>query len=302
MRKCILILSLSAFLLGCPARKIDLPELSDYHCLDDTAAASLDARLNASSLQAFRASYRLEISQSIERHVLTQAVVFEPMDNLRIDTFGSSLKTLLSLLTAKEGEFVALNVESKQAYQGSASPENLSLLTRLPLGVVEYASFLLGRPLLDSSSLVPQSGENGIGAWYLQRGQAEQFAIRERDFRGRSLLSFFRIESSPNRENFMQSDFLQLEYPLEDGKTERIRIRYSWSPDLLGKKPESDAQSSGCPGLVPQQIRFHFQESGLSGSLICESFELSPPLDDLRERLFKLRVPNGSEYQLQVLP
>ena len=286
---------------ACRHGEIKLPSDSLYRTLGREDAAAVRSKIAERSKlpAAFRVTYEFHVENRIEKQILRQAVVFEAPESLRIDTFASSFQKLLNLVIAKDGTFLALDNDRKILYEGQSSQENIALLTHLPLNVSEYAAWALGLPFL---SLLPEDSiEESLSQ---KRSSSTEFSSVEKSASGRVVKTFLSLPAEPG--TAPQVRFLELKSLQGNGKEEVLRIEYRFQDRDSESKENAEKSSDGktgnsCPAEVPNEIRFSSSSLGIWGKLICQQFERNPDLSEIRERLFRLRVPDQGGIEVRRL-
>ena len=267
---------------GC-RHSISIPDVKDFTEVSAESSANRlrELRDRSQPPASFRGSYELRVAKGIEREVLRQAVVYEAPANLRIDTFASSFKKLVSLVISADGVFNALDAEHQIIYTGASTPRNIGRLAYLPLTETQYASWVLGLTPVDF---------DGEGISLLEgRDKKAGYAIRQSFSDGRLLYAFLAADDRSTERGPLR--FLRLSVPLEDGGTERITAEFRYD----------SKRSPDCPPGRPQEILFSFEKLGFSGSLTCEKLEENPDLRELRGRLFTFRAPAAGAAEVRQL-
>lgn len=283
----LMMLSLSA----CLRHEVKLPDVDEYRQVDAAQVPGLKQQISLRSTlpNAFRASYQFEAQNRLEKQVFRQAVVFESPDHLRIDVFASSFQKLVSLVIATDGEFSALDAMKNILYRGASNRKNIGLLTHLPLNVQEYAAWALGIPFFTQGEKEPSEV-----LLLEKRGRSREFLAEERLEEGRKVKSFFMLPADQNPPRLQYLDFSSIN---SEGKEEHIKIQYNYEVE----SHSGQAEGTACPTEVPSVIKFSSPTLGIWGKLVCEKFEIAPDLSEIRERLFRIRVPDSTEVETRFL-
>lgn len=158
-------LSIGCWLQGCGPVRFDAPR----DAYDGPATLLEVARAHAEPLRALRMRSTVEVYADDERVKARQVVVARSPDRFRFETL-SPLDTTLSVVACDGGRVALYDLQAGRFLEGSASAENIAVLTRIPLSAGDLVRLLLGGPpLLGSADGWTMNWDAGLGGYRLLR-------------------------------------------------------------------------------------------------------------------------------------
>ncbi len=232
------------------------------------AALTRSLREQAARTTSMRALLHVTLGRAGVKQDFSQVVVFYRPSELRVELFATQLHRLVSMVIANQGQLSAYIPEQNQAYRGSATPDNVARLLRIPFSPEELMLWLAGE------FKVPYVGEiDSLTALRSKRRDRVVIDVALRD--GRRILASFRSEpDAPNR-----FELQSLEILIAESNKSLFFSEFTYASTQR----------------APTQIDFELRAESLKGTIAFRQQELNPPLDkSLREKLFRIRIPRSA--------
>lgn len=161
-------LLVAAWLQGCGPTRFEAPR----DAYDSPQALLAVARSQTEPLRALRMRSTVEVYAGGERVKARQVVVARSPDRFRFETL-SPLDTTLSVVACDGGRVALYDLQAGRFLEGSATAENLAVVTRIPLSPPDLVRLLLGGPpALEAEADWRMNWDARLGGYRLERTDA----------------------------------------------------------------------------------------------------------------------------------
>ena len=228
---------------------------------EESKSYLLQAQQQAAAIHSLRALITARIKHLLSEETLTQVLVFERPDKLRLELFATNLNRLVVLISCHQGQLQAADPINHRLYQGAADYQNINKLLSLPFSGEELMLWAAGRPpLLSSESLPPVSvkvekSETRVYLSYAAGG-------------GREFQMLFALQSGRQLGRLLALD-------AADAENNRFSTTFHWDAGLDSDNIE-----------LPRELKFSLDALGLRGVFHLTEARVNPDLTNVPEALF----------------
>ena len=240
--------------------------------LDPESAKKLEAVIEAAAtnLKSFRGLTSVIAEKTLGKQNLTQTIVFERPESLRMDMFAPGFNQLMGLLLVRDGTVQVLDLQERTLHVGSADPDNISKVLGAPLNAEAFMVMLCGQ-------IVPSTMIGVTKKTYFVKGKDLYLMKLSLDY-GVEVLAELSVSPPPLRRAIFRAA------EIKDSKTHKLISSSKFSnPEklLIGDSPI----------FVPKHIDLDQLENNIHIAIDFESRTLNP--DTSNPRIFAVQIPNN---------
>ncbi len=267
---------------GCYPTRVSVlepPKVKPLPKLDEQSSKKLEAVIESAvtNLKSFRALASVVAEKALGKQELTQTIVFERPENLRMDMFAPGFNQLMGLLLVRNGTVQVLDLQEKTLHVGSADPDNISQVLGVPLNSEAFMALLCGQ-------IVPSTMIGVTKKVFYQKGKDLYLMKLTLDY-GIQVLAELSVSAPPLRRAIFHAA------EIKDSKTGLLI-----SSSKFGNAEKLMIDES--PLFIPNHIELDQVENHIHISIDYKSKVLNPDTSD--PRVFSVQIPkNITRYALE---
>ena len=244
-----------------------LTELSGLKPVKPDVAQALLQQVNenSGSIKTFQAMGSLSVRRSVIKQKLSEVIVFERPDKLRVELFASEFNRLTAFLIVAGETLEARDLTAQKTYAGQATRQNMSRLLKLPFTPEEMMLWTTGRYVVQAEELAAYRALSD------ERGSHKVLELNYVD--GRQVL--IATSQADGRPACAQICIDSLEVRSQAEKKTAFFSSYTWQ--------------AGKNNSIPHSISFEFPELSLKGELKFRDITLNEDLGERKEKLFAIQ-------------
>lgn len=268
---------------GCYSSRVSVLEpsknIKPLPKLDDQSSKKLEGVIESAilDLKSFRALATVVAEKTLGKQELTQTIVFERPENLRMDMFAPGFNQLMGLLLVRNGTVQVIDLQERTLHVGSADPDNISQVLGVPLNAEAFMILLCGQ-------IVPSTMIGVSKKIYYQKGPNRYLMKLTLDY-GVEVLADLTVTAPPVRRAIFHAA------EIKDSKTGLLIS----SSKFANAEKMMIGQS---PLFVPTHIELDQVENNIHISIDYKSRVLNPDTSD--PRVFSVQIPrNVTRYAME---